>query len=142
MVSLPKMARNGRLTLLSVQLDLLGILHSIRTLIIDAGVANGERAKRYRQHFPVIGKNGINLQEQWDNDIPESYVGLAPENMPNFYVFLGPNGGPGVGSTVPFLENGARYMIACIQKLQREWYKSMTPKFVLHPMSFRAVLTV
>ncbi|UPK95264.1 hypothetical protein LCI18_006199 [Fusarium solani-melongenae] len=82
----------------------------------------------YRQHFPVIGKNGVNLQHQWDNDIPESYVGLVPENMPNFFVFLGPNGGPGVGSTVPFLENGAKYMIQCIQKLQREWYKSMTAK--------------
>lgn len=87
------------------------------------------QACSYRQHFPVIGKNGVNLQHQWDNDIPESYVGLAPENMPNFFVFLGPNGGPGVGSTVPFLENGAKYMIKCIQKLQREWYKSMTAKY-------------
>ncbi|KPM40130.1 putative sterigmatocystin biosynthesis monooxygenase stcW [Neonectria ditissima] len=82
----------------------------------------------YKQHFPVIGKDGINLQDQWSNDIPESYVGLAPENMPNFFIFLGPNGGPDVGSTVPFLENGAKYMILCIQKLQREWYKSMTAK--------------
>ncbi|KAH7350443.1 hypothetical protein BKA66DRAFT_563373 [Pyrenochaeta sp. MPI-SDFR-AT-0127] len=82
----------------------------------------------YKQHFPIIGRNGINLQDQWEEDIPESYVGLAPENMPNFYIFLGPNGGPGVGSTVPFLENGARYMIMCIQKMQREWIKSMVPK--------------
>ncbi|KAK6369604.1 hypothetical protein LTS17_009510 [Exophiala oligosperma] len=82
----------------------------------------------YQQHFPLIGKNGINLQQQWEDDIPESYVGLAPENMPNYYCFLGPNGGPGVGSAVPFLEFGARYMIKCVQKLQREWLKSMTPK--------------
>ncbi|TPX11474.1 uncharacterized protein E0L32_007893 [Thyridium curvatum] len=82
----------------------------------------------YKQHFPVIGKNGINLQDQWENNIPESYVGIVPENMPNFFVMLGPNGGPGVGSTVPFLESVAKYAIMCIQKLQREWYKSMTVK--------------
>jgi hypothetical protein len=36
-----------------------------------------------------------------------------------------------VGSTVPFLEHGARYMIKCVQKIQREWLKSMVPKSVI-----------
>lgn len=91
-------------------------------------ISEADDCQSYKQHFPIFGKNGINLEDQWEKDIPESYMGLAPANMPNYFIFLGPNGGPGIGSTVPFLENGARYMIKCVQKLQREWISSMTPK--------------
>lgn len=82
----------------------------------------------YVQPFSVIGNKGIDLKKQWEDDIPEAYLAVAPANMPNFFTFLGPNGGPGIGSTVPFLEAECRYMIKCVQKLQREWLKSMTPK--------------
>lgn len=70
----------------------------------------------------------MDLKEQWDTGIPEAYLAVAPENMPNYYVCLGPNGGPGIGSTVPFLESEISYIIKCVQKIQREWLKSMTPK--------------
>lgn len=82
----------------------------------------------YKQTFPVYGMNGVNLQDVWNNGIPEAYLAMAPEDMPNYYLFLGPNGGPGVGSTVPFLENQAAYMINCIKKIQREWIKTMVPR--------------
>ncbi|OAL40506.1 hypothetical protein AYO20_00242 [Fonsecaea nubica] len=80
----------------------------------------------YKQHFPVHGKYGVNLQDIWD-EMPEAYLSMAPRLMPNFYVFLGPNGGPGLGSTVPFLELQCRYMTQVIQKIQREYIKSMMP---------------
>ena len=48
--------------------------------------------------------------------------------MPNYFCFLGPNGGPGLGSAMPFLENEGKYMIKAIQKIQREFIKSMVPK--------------
>lgn len=81
----------------------------------------------YKQHFPVLGKNGTNLQDLWA-DIPEAYLSMAPREMPNYFCFLGPNGGPGLGSACPFLENEARYMVKVIQKIQREYIKSMIAK--------------
>lgn len=60
--------------------------------------------------------------------MPEAYISMAPRQMPNYFLFLGPNGGPGLGSAVPFLENEAKYMIKAIQKIQREWIKSMVAK--------------
>ncbi|KAK6386124.1 hypothetical protein LTS17_001698 [Exophiala oligosperma] len=80
----------------------------------------------YKQHFPVHGQYNANLQDLWE-EMPEAYLSMAPRLMPNYYVFLGPNGGPGLGSTVPFLELQARYMIRVIQKIQREYIKSMVP---------------
>lgn len=99
-----------------------GIKREVDTIICATGFDGV-----YKVHFPVIGKDGASLQDQWA-DIPEAYLSMAPEKMPNYFIFLGPNGGPGLGSAVPFLENEAKYMIKCIQKLQREWYKSMVPK--------------
>jgi len=45
--------------------------------------------------------------------------------MPNLFIFLGPNGGPGAGSFIAMLENVADYVIKCIQKMQREHISSM-----------------
>ncbi|KAH7000903.1 hypothetical protein EDB80DRAFT_685881 [Ilyonectria destructans] len=66
------------------------------------------RDERDKQHFQVIKKDGINDHGQLEWDIRESDVGLAPENVPNFHVFLGPSGRPVVGSRGLFLENGAK----------------------------------
>lgn len=66
------------------------------------------RDERDKQHFQVIKKDGINHHGQLEWDIRESDVGLAPENVPNFHVFLGPSGRPVVGSTGLFLEDGAK----------------------------------
>jgi cation diffusion facilitator CzcD-associated flavoprotein CzcO len=43
----------------------------------------------YKPRFPVIGKNGVDLHEKW-KDEPESYLGLAVPDMPNFVMFVGP----------------------------------------------------
>jgi hypothetical protein len=67
------------------------------------------------------------LQDVWD-ELPEAYISMAPRDMPNYYCFLGPNGGPGLVSAVHFLENEVRHIIKVIQNIQREWIKSMVPK--------------
>jgi cation diffusion facilitator CzcD-associated flavoprotein CzcO len=43
----------------------------------------------YRPRFPVIGKNGVDLYEKW-KDAPESYLGLACPDIPNWMTFIGP----------------------------------------------------
>lgn len=45
--------------------------------------------------------------------------------MPNFFSFLGPNGAPGTGGTLHLIEVACEYQIKCIQKMQREYIKSM-----------------
>lgn len=40
----------------------------------------------YKPRFPIVGKNGIDLKDKW-KVIPESYLGLAIPDMPNFLTF-------------------------------------------------------
>jgi len=92
------------------------------------GISDIGPCRVHKQHFPIIGKDGTNLGNLWENDIPEAYLSLCPQQMPNFFLFLGPNGGPGNGSNAPFLENACSYMVKAIKKIQREHIKSMVPK--------------
>ncbi|KAI6773035.1 hypothetical protein HG530_003993 [Fusarium avenaceum] len=40
--------------------------------------------------WTVQGRNGHRLHEAW-KESPEAYFGIAAENMPNYFIFIGPN---------------------------------------------------
>lgn len=52
--------------------------------------------------------------------------------MPNFFLYMGPNGAPGAGSTLHTIEFSCDFMIRCILKLQRERLRSMVVKEAAH----------
>ena len=43
----------------------------------------------YRPRFPLIGKNGVDLADKWKHT-PESYLGLACPDFPNWIIYAGP----------------------------------------------------
>ncbi|KAK6073648.1 flavin-binding monooxygenase [Seiridium cupressi] len=75
---------------------------------------------------PIYGQEGISLDEVWTPE-PEAYLSIMPCKMPNFFLYLGPNGAP-LSTMIAMIEFQCDYMIKCIQKLQREYLKSMVPK--------------
>lgn len=44
----------------------------------------------FRPRFPLLGKEGKNLQDVWAEEAM-GYLGLAAPEMPNYFMFLGPN---------------------------------------------------
>lgn len=48
------------------------------------------------------------------------------------FLFVGPNGAPGAGSTIHMSECACEYMIKCVQKIQRENLRWMMAKCA-HP---------
>lgn len=76
---------------------------------------------------PILGLGGVSLDDVW-RDEPIAYMSMCPAKMPNFFLFVGPNGAPGAGSTIQMSECAAEYMIKAIQKLQRENLNSMVVK--------------
>lgn len=77
--------------------------------------------------FPMIGKQGIPLAQKF-SPYPQTYLSVAVDDFPNYFVMLGPNSGIGAGSLNPILEAEGDYIIKCIRKLQKEDYLTMTPK--------------
>lgn len=78
---------------------------------------------------PVYGQGGMSLDDVWQPE-PVAYMSICPAKMPNLFLFVGPNEGPGAGPTIQMSECAAEYMIKCIQKLQRENLRTIVVKYV------------
>jgi len=74
--------------------------------------------------FPVIGRNGLSLQERFTPH-PETYLALCTDGFPNLFITTGPNSIIGTGSFMIIMERQVDYIVAATKKLQRERLKSM-----------------
>ncbi|VUC34755.1 unnamed protein product [Clonostachys rosea] len=103
-------------------LDQLGNYHEVDAIIC----ATGFDYTFSTQHCPIVGRNGITLDDMYKPG-PQAYMGIAVPYIPNHFMFLGPASAPASGSFIPTLELVMSYIIKCIQKLQRESYSCMEP---------------
>ncbi len=81
----------------------------------------------HKPRWRMIGRNGIDLSEQWDKE-PESYLSLAACDMPNYFIFLGPNAVVGHGSIIEAINWTAEYILKWLRKAATEGIKSIVPK--------------
>jgi hypothetical protein len=77
--------------------------------------------------FPVIGRDGQLIKTKFE-PYPETYLSLATDGFPNFFMMLGPNGAIGTGTLTTMMERTGDYIIKCMRKLQKENIKSMEPQ--------------
>ncbi|KAM5366608.1 hypothetical protein BFJ63_vAg9068 [Fusarium oxysporum f. sp. narcissi] len=77
--------------------------------------------------FRIIGRNGTTLAEKWKPHF-ESYISLAVDEFPNFFLIAGPNCGLGSGSLLSVFEAQGDYIVKAIRKLQKEDYATMEVK--------------
>lgn len=78
----------------------------------------------YIPRFPIAGENGVLLSNRWKK-VPETYLSLATDGFPNYFISLGPNGGLGTGNLVLVIEKVIDYFAECIAKMQRDNIKTM-----------------
>lgn len=77
--------------------------------------------------FPIIGLNGLSLDDKWRN-YPDTYIGLCTNGMPNFFLAHGPNAGLGVGSVSIVLERTCDYVCAVVAKMQADRIATLQPR--------------
>ncbi|KAL5050819.1 hypothetical protein BDW71DRAFT_203538 [Aspergillus fruticulosus] len=75
--------------------------------------------------WKLAGKNGIRLADQWQ-DRPEAYFGICAANMPNYFIFNGPNCPVGHGSLLAAMETTADWVLRWCRKIAKEDIKSIT----------------
>ena len=78
-------------------------------------------------NFEVIGRNGTSLAKKWAKE-PESYMSLACPEMPNYFIFTGPNATVGHGSLLESMQWASEWMIQWLTKMAREDIASVVPK--------------
>ncbi|KAL1866252.1 hypothetical protein Plec18167_009092, partial [Paecilomyces lecythidis] len=79
----------------------------------------------FRPRWEMIGKGGISLGEQWKT-ISEGYMSICAPNMPNYFIFNGPNCATGHGSLMGILDVTADYVLRWCRKIATQNIKSVT----------------
>ncbi|KAJ5698972.1 hypothetical protein N7462_000977 [Penicillium macrosclerotiorum] len=77
--------------------------------------------------FLIKGRGGVTLAERW-KETPETYISVATDGFPNYFISLGPNAGLGEGNLLILIEKSIEYMTECIRKMQRDSICAMTVK--------------
>ncbi|KAH7139734.1 hypothetical protein B0J13DRAFT_596754 [Dactylonectria estremocensis] len=77
--------------------------------------------------FELTGRDGITLSEKM-KPYPQSYLGVAMDQFPNFLLIGGPNSGLGSGSLISVFEAQADYAVKMLRKLQKEDYATFEVK--------------
>ncbi|KAF8645072.1 hypothetical protein AX16_008130 [Volvariella volvacea WC 439] len=99
-----------------------GYEHEFDVLICATGFDTS-----YRPRFPIIGRHGKNLQEEWSQE-PKTYMGLAAADFPNYFMLIGPNSPIGNGPVLIAVETLAEYVLKFVNRLQTENIHSFAPK--------------
>jgi cation diffusion facilitator CzcD-associated flavoprotein CzcO len=77
--------------------------------------------------FPVTGRNGVTLAQKWADE-PISYLSLACPDMPNYFIFTGPNATVGHGTLLTSMTWTAEYIVRWLAKIAGEGIKSVAPR--------------
>ncbi|KAI9812936.1 MAG: hypothetical protein M1827_004454 [Pycnora praestabilis] len=94
----------------------------------------------FKPRFPLVGPAG-NLQDAWGKE-PKGYLGIAAPDVPNYFVFLGPNCPIGNGPVLSAIECQSDYMLRWIDRWQTENIHAFSPKmeavddFIAHTDEF------
>lgn len=94
---------------------------------VDAIVCATGFDTSFQGRFPIYGRNGTNLQDQY-RVRPSTYLSLCTAEFPNFFQSLGPNAGLGNGNLIIIIESIALYVAQCLRKMATENVLTMEPK--------------
>ncbi|KAK5733331.1 hypothetical protein LTR17_009820 [Elasticomyces elasticus] len=118
-------------------------LESGEVIMLDAIVCATGFNVSWKPRFPILGRGGIDLRDQW-KDRPTAYLSMAVPNFPNYILYMGPNGPLSHGSALPSIEHITAYVIKLLHKAQIEGYKAVEPSpqalsdFIQHADTFLA----
>jgi 4-hydroxyacetophenone monooxygenase len=91
--------------------DGLGTEHPVDVIIYGTGFY----AQKFLTPMKVVGRGGVDLHEQWQDE-PRAYLGITVPKFPNLFVMYGPNTNIVInGSIVYFSECESRYILGCLK---------------------------
>lgn len=94
---------------------------------VDAIVCATGFDTSFQGRFPIIGRNGQNLQDRYRTR-PETYLSICTDSFPNYFQSLGPNAGVGNGNLLVIIESIHHYVGQVLQRLSTSNYKTIEPK--------------
>lgn len=89
--------------------------------------ATGFHASENNIPYPVIGRNGLSIQESW-KDGAHAYIGTVVPHFPNLFILVGPNTGIGHTSALHIMESQMKYIMKTILAMRKNNWKAVEIK--------------
>lgn len=86
--------------------------------------ATGFHAAENHVVYPIIGRNGKKIEDEWENGA-HAYLGSTVPNFPNLFILAGPNTGTGHTSALGLIEAQLEYIMRAILHMRNERAKSI-----------------
>lgn len=96
-----------------------GVEHPVDIVVL----ATGFRAAEFLSSLDVVGRDGVNLRDFWQDE-PRAFLGVAVPHFPNFFIMYGPNTNA-TGALLPMFEGQAEFAVDTIQELARSNTKAL-----------------
>jgi cation diffusion facilitator CzcD-associated flavoprotein CzcO len=100
-----------------------GVLHELDVLVL----ATGFRADAFVRPMGVVGRNGVDLADEWAAR-PNAYLSVAIPGFPNFFMLNGPNGPVGNFSLIEVSEIQFAYILQLVDRLAAGEAQEISPK--------------
>ncbi|MGH7786301.1 MAG: flavin-containing monooxygenase, partial [Candidatus Binatia bacterium] len=94
--------------------------------------ATGFQANRFLWPMEIVGRDGVNLRQQWGEE-PRAYLGITVPGFPNFFCLYGPGTNLAhAGSIIFHSECQVRYTVSCLAELLRAGRSSIECRRDVH----------
>jgi len=105
-----------------------GVEHEVDVIIYGTGFHASDFLRTYR----IVGRDGVELHEQWKGDA-RAYLGMTVPGFPNFFCIYGPNTNIVVnGSIIFFSEASVRYIVNALKLLAETGSRTMEVRQDVH----------
>ncbi|KAI8991772.1 monooxygenase [Mycotypha africana] len=91
-------------------------------------LATGFDTIRIFGQFQVYGRNGLHLNELWDNETPKTFKTVTVHGLPNYFFLLGPGSALGHNSVVVMIESQVEFAVKMIRYMIKNKFESLEPK--------------
>ncbi|MFP5326757.1 MAG: flavin-containing monooxygenase [Acidimicrobiia bacterium] len=105
-----------------------GVEHQGDVLIYGTGF----QASKFLTPMQIVGRDGVDLHQQWDGDA-RAYLGIVVPHFPNLFLLYGPNTNIVInGSIIYFSECEVHYLVEAIHALLADDKASMDCREEVH----------
>jgi len=92
----------------------------------------GFQASRFLWPMRIVGRDGVELHDAW-NDDARAYLGMTAPGFPNLFMLYGPNTNIVVnGSIIFFSECSVRYIVGCLKLMAETGAATLEVKSKVH----------
>ena len=114
-----------------------GAEHEVDTLILATGFRVFDRGNM--PPYPVLGRDGVNLERWWDENRFQAYQGVSVPGFPNLFAILGPYAYNGA-SYFTLIENQSRHIVRCLTRARDQGATSVEVREEANRRYFESML--